>query len=183
MTNYRAILQYYCQGNTTTQIATICQCSRTTVLKTIKRAAEINLALPVADSISDKELYLMLYLSRGRKEEYYLPDWYELNKDKTKRKFTKYRAWQKYCRVAKKLGLKAYGKSRFYRLYKDYLTVHTKPAAKVSQILKQIRNSTFTEGYVINVFGKESNAYRILMAQREQWCKSLRLNSSKIWTT
>lgn len=28
MTNYRAILQYYSQGSTTTQIATICQCSR-----------------------------------------------------------------------------------------------------------------------------------------------------------
>ena len=37
MTNYRAILLYYSKGNTTTQVATICGCSRTTVIRTIKR--------------------------------------------------------------------------------------------------------------------------------------------------
>lgn len=38
MTNYRAILEYHYKGNTTTQVVRICECSRTTVLKTIKRA-------------------------------------------------------------------------------------------------------------------------------------------------
>ena len=183
MTNYRAILQYYFQGDTITQIATICQCSRTTVLKTIKRATEINLTLPIADSISDKDLYLMLYPNRGRKEEYYLPDWYELNKDKTKRKFTKYRAWQKYCRVAKKLGLKAYGKSRFYRLYKDYLTVHTKPAAIVGQILKTIRDYTFVTDFLLRSFGKQNTTYQKYITVRDKWCKSLRLDATKLWAT
>ena len=70
MTNYRAILQYYYQGNTTTQIATICQCSRTTVLKTIKGAKEIQLDIPVSNQISDRQLYIMLYPKRGRREEY-----------------------------------------------------------------------------------------------------------------
>ena len=31
MTNYKAILGYYHKGNTTTQIAKLCECSRTTV--------------------------------------------------------------------------------------------------------------------------------------------------------
>ncbi len=43
MTNYRAILEYHYKGNTTTQVVRICECSRTTVLKTIKRAKECGL--------------------------------------------------------------------------------------------------------------------------------------------
>ena len=119
MTNYRAILLYYSKGNTMTQIATICDCSRTTVIRAVKRAKAIGLALPVSDKIKDEELYFMLYPKRGPKKEYYRPDFYLLNKDKKKRGFTKYRAWQKYCRVAKREGYKAYGKSRFYKMYKD----------------------------------------------------------------
>ena len=60
MTNYRAILLYYSKGNTTTQIATICDCSRTTVIRAVKRAKAIGLALPVADKIKDEELYFIL---------------------------------------------------------------------------------------------------------------------------
>ena len=104
MTNYRAILLYYSKGNTTTQIATICDCSRTTVIRAVKRAKAINLSLPVSDKIKDEELYFMLYPKRGPNKEYYRPDFYLLNKDKKKRGFTKYRAWQKYCRVAKREG-------------------------------------------------------------------------------
>ena len=80
MTNYRAILLYYSKGNTTTQIATICDCSRTTVIRAVKRAKAINLVLPVSDKIKDEELYFMLYPKRGPKKEYYRPDFYLLNK-------------------------------------------------------------------------------------------------------
>ena len=104
MTNYRAILLYYSKGNTTTQIATICDCSRTTVIRAVKRAKAIGLALPVSDKIKDEELYFMLYPKRGPKKEYYRPDFYLLNKDKKKRGFTKYRAWQKYCRVTDRIS-------------------------------------------------------------------------------
>lgn len=96
MTNYKAILLYHSKGNTTTQIATICQCSRTTVLKVINRAKEIDLKIPVPDSLSNKDVYFMLYPNRDRNEEYYLPSWSELDKDMHKRSFLKHRAWQKY---------------------------------------------------------------------------------------
>ena len=68
MVNYRAILLYYTKGNTNTQIATICGCSRPTVIRTIKRSKELKLQLPVSDSISDQELYLMLFPKKGRDE-------------------------------------------------------------------------------------------------------------------
>ena len=54
----------------------------------------------------------MLYPDRDRDEEYYLSSWSELDKDRLKRSLSKHRTWQKYGSVAKKLGLKAYGKSR-----------------------------------------------------------------------
>ncbi len=70
MTNYRAILQYHFNGNTNTQISTICGCSRTTVIKTIKRAKELNLVIPVSKTISNEELYLMFCPQKGRKQGY-----------------------------------------------------------------------------------------------------------------
>ena len=59
MTNYRAIFPYYSKGNITTQIATICDCSRTTVMCAVNRAKAINLILSVSDKIKDEELYFM----------------------------------------------------------------------------------------------------------------------------
>ena len=56
MTNYRAILQYHYRGNTTTQIAKLCECSRTTVLKTIKRAKECGIDEPAFELLSDIQL-------------------------------------------------------------------------------------------------------------------------------
>ncbi len=71
MTNYRAILQYHFNGNNNTQISTICGCSRTTVIKTIKRAKELNLVIPVSKTISDEVLYLMFCPQKGRKQGYW----------------------------------------------------------------------------------------------------------------
>lgn len=68
MVNYRAILLYYTKGNTNTQISTICGCSRPTIIKTIKRAKELNLKLPIDDSVTDQQLYLILFPKKGRKE-------------------------------------------------------------------------------------------------------------------
>lgn len=170
MVNYRAILLYYHQGNTTTQIATICECSRTTVIKTIKRAKQLDLKLPIADSISDQELYVMLYPKRGRRKEYYLPDWYLLDKDKIKRSFTKFRAWQKYCRVAAKKGLKAYGKSRFYKLYHDYFSPLAEGLkAKLGNNLSKIAGFSLAE----KLFERRNDNNQSLIyleRQKEEWC-------------
>ena len=181
MTNYRAILLYYSKGNTTTQIATICDCSRTTVIRAVKRAKAINLTLPVSDKIKDEELYFMLYPKRGPKKEYYRPDFYLLNKDKKKRGFTKYRAWQKYCRVAKREGYKAYGKSWFYKLYKDYFSFYTPPHVKRSENMKQIRLFTIWKESYSDVIKYSDEARARLEVEIDEWCKKRRLNKHKIW--
>ena len=180
MTNYKAILLYYIKGNTTTQIATICQCSRPTVLKVIKRAAELNLQLPISDSLSNRDLYFMLYPDRDRDEDYYLPSWSELDKDMLKRSFSKRRAWQKYCRVAQRLGLKAYGKSRFYKLYNDYFFA-TESQEATSEVLAKIKY--FQDGLemIANINGVESELYRQFIIERDEWCREMRLDKTKIW--
>lgn len=80
MTDYKSILLYYYKGNTNTQIATICGCSRTTVIKTIKRAKELNLKLPLPATLRDSDLYLMLYPKRGKRKGYYIPDIHSIEK-------------------------------------------------------------------------------------------------------
>ncbi len=180
MTNYRAILLYYTRGNTNTQIATIIECSRTTVIKTIKRAKELNLQLPVPDSISDQELFLMLYPKKGRKTEYFYPDFRALDKDRIKRSFSKFRAWLKYCRVCQRDGLKAYGKSRFYRLY--YLFYH-KPfiRPKLSKNLSQIRVWEMVANNLLWKSGPDSEVFAEFEYDREVWCRKRRLDKAKVW--
>lgn len=183
MTNYRAILLYYSKGNTTTQIATICGCSRTTVIKTVKRAKEIGLAIPVSNTIKDKELYVMLYPKRGRKQEYYMPNFYLLDKDKKKRSFTKFRAWQKYCRVAKRDGYKAYSKSMFYKLYKLFLTLHFPEEAYRSDNIRQIDLFSFRRRNILSNKVVYTHVYMRLLNEIEEWCKARRLDKYKIWNS
>lgn len=177
MTNYRAILLYYSKGNTTTQIATICDCSRTTVIRAVKRAKAINLTLPVSDKIKDEELYFMLYPKRGPKKEYYRPDFYLLNKDKKKRGFTKYRAWQKYCRIAKREGYKAYSKSRFYSLYNEYGSMGARFHIKRSNNIGDILGFTILQSRYSN----DAESYEFVQKRIDDWCKERRLDKYKIW--
>lgn len=181
MINYRAMLLYYTKGNTNTQIATICQCSRTTVIKVIKRAKELKLQLPIPDSITDQQLFLMLYPKRGRKTGYYYPDFYLLDKDRKKRSFSKFRAWQKYCRVSSRMGLRAYKKTQFYKLY--YLFYH-KPfiRATSSKNLMQVRLYEALAARMLKKYGIEHTAYLELDHEITMWCHKLRLDKQKLWT-
>lgn len=183
MINYRAILLYYSLNNTITQIATICGCSRPAVRKTIRRAQELNLQIPIPSAVSDQELYCKLYPNRGRDEEYYLPNWLELEKDRTKRSFSLYRAWQKYCRVANRLGLKAYGKTRFYNMYNQYFSlIQYVPQGKVGSVLKKVRYYEFAVETIARNYGTESVQYKGIIAERDEWCELQRLDKAKIFS-
>ena len=81
MTNYRAILEYHYKGNTTTQVARICECSRTTVLKTIKRAKECGLTQSSVAGMNDFKLLCKLYPNRVQRAEYTYPDFEAIIKD------------------------------------------------------------------------------------------------------
>lgn len=122
----------------------------------------------------------MLYPNRDRNEEYYLPSWSELDKDMLKRSFSKYRAWQKYCRIAKRLGLKAYGKTRFYNLYNDYFFAYNSNECLTENLAKI---KYFTDGLeiIVKVNGADSNAFHQFVSERDDWCKEKGLDKNKIW--
>lgn len=184
MTDYRAILLFFSKNNTVTQIATICGCSRPTVYKTIQRAKAINLQVPVPNTISDEELYVMLNPKKGRRAGYYYPDFNELDHDRIKRNFTKYRAWQKYCRVAQRMGLKAYKKSRFYKLFHNFFSpLMSALKAKTSKILEQIRAFDIAGKLILSRFGENSLEFENIKAEIVAWCKKLRLEPRKIYLT
>ena len=108
MTNYRAILQYHYAGNTTTQIAKLCECSRTTVLKTIKRAKECGIDEPAFELLSDIQLLEKLYPKRVHRTGYEEPDFIALEKDKKKRGLTVFAMWRRYYKRTLAAGKKPY---------------------------------------------------------------------------
>lgn len=122
MTNYRAILQYHYRGNTTTQIAKLCECSRTTVLKTIKRAKECGIDEPAFELLSDIQLLEKLYPKRVHRSGYEEPDFIALEKDKKKRGLTVFVMWRRYYKRTLAAGQKPYGKSQFFKMFKMYRT-------------------------------------------------------------
>ena len=125
----------------------------------------------------------MLYPARGRKTDYYLPNWYELDKDRLKRSFSKRRAWKKYCRVAQKRGLKAYCKTRFYDLYNEYYYSMPKMKVRTGTVLSKIRYYSFGVDIIAQQKGVDSVPYQKFINERDSWCLKLRLDKSKIWET
>ena len=175
MTNYRAILDYYYKGNTTSQIARICECSRTTVLKTIKRAKECGIELPIGTRMNDYELLAVLYPKRLRREGYTQPDFKAIDKDKIKRKLTKYVAWRRYYKRTIAAGGKPYKKSQFFKLYKLYFKRYdykfeTKP------VLKEVKEYSMA----MKIVSHNRRAVVIMREEIEKFCKKLRLRPEGI---
>lgn len=179
MTNYRAILNYYQKGNTTTQIATLCECSRTTVLKTIKRAKECGLELPVDSSISDMKLLKILYPKRVHREGYAQPDFYELEKDKKRRKLTIYVMWRRYYKRTLAAGGKPYKKSQFFKLFQRYKDIYNSRFRFGSTPTMTKAYSFFWDTTYFTTSNRiltKSEAWEKLVL----WCKKMRLNPDRL---
>lgn len=120
MFNYKRIIEYFLKGNNHSQIATLCGCSRMTVIKVLKRIEELRIDYSVLMKMPDKELLVLLYPKRGRvKEGYLVPDykWEEIQ-------MVKHRAsirlcWRRYCKRAYKQNLKAYTWSQYLTMYHE----------------------------------------------------------------
>ena len=75
MTNYREILRLSCLGLNKAQIAGVCGCSRTTVIKVLNIASAKGLSYPLPDRMSDKQLADALFPANATKPEYKMPDY------------------------------------------------------------------------------------------------------------
>ena len=52
MSKYKLILEYYLKGNNRTQIATLCDCSRTTVWRVLQRVKFIGIGIDELNGMS-----------------------------------------------------------------------------------------------------------------------------------
>lgn len=174
MTDYRSILLYYSKGNNNSQIAIICNCARKTVIKTIKRATEIGLEIPVPKTINDKELMNMLFPSRGANQEYEMPnfEWEKFNR--TKHRVSMELAWKRYQKRCASSGKKAYGRTQYYKLYREYFhPVKVEPN-------EEIQNQLKAYNLAISLATGDDFTYNKLKKEKEAWLKSLHLDEEKL---
>lgn len=176
-TNYWAILEYHYKGNTTTQVARICECSRTTVLKTIKRAKECGLTQSSVVGMNDFKLLCKLYPNRVQRAEYTYPDFEAIIKDKKKRKLTKYVAWRRYYKRTIAAGQKPYGKSQFFKMFKMYRT-NSKFHFQSTETMKKAYSFAWEASYLAK--GKRMLTMREAWEKLVLWCKKMRLDPQKI---
>lgn len=179
MTNYRAILEYHYKGNTTTQVAKICECSRTTVLRTIKRAKECGLTKTIVEQMRDRDLLLVLYPKRVNRVEYDMPDFRAIDKDRVKRRLTKYVAWRRYCKRTIAAGGKPYSKSQFFKLYKEFASRYDF-RFKSTQTIKQINIFLTIKERALRIVGETSIAYKEAIDDISRWCKKMRLRPERL---
>ena len=178
MTNYRAILQYHYRGNTTTQIAKLCECSRTTVLKTIKRAKECGIDEPAFELLSDIQLLEKLYPKRVHRSGYEEPDFIALEKDKKKRGLTVFVMWRRYYKRTLAAGKKPYGKSQFFKLFKRYDTGSFRFEFQYTETMKKA--SALISDYVCIPSRLGEGVKRAAKEKFHLWCKKMRLDPQKI---
>ena len=178
MTNYRAILEYHYKGNTTTQVARICECSRTTVLKTIKRAKECGLTQSSVVGMNDFKLLCKLYPNRVQRAEYTYPDFEAIIKDKKKRKLTKYVAWRRYYKRTIAAGGKPYKKSHFFKLYKTFYS-RSSLRFKNTKTIDQIKAYRLVGRYFES--SRMTNSLENLKSEILEFCKKLRLCPQRIF--
>lgn len=178
MTNYRAILEYHYKGNTTTQVARICECSRTTVLKTIKRAKECGLTQSSVAGMNDFKLLCKLYPNRVQRAEYTYPDFEVIIKDKKKRKLTKYVAWRRYYKRTIAAGGRPYKKSQFFKLYKTFYS-RSSLRFKNTKTIDQIKAYGLVGRYFES--SRMTNSLENLKSEILEFCKKLRLCPQRIF--
>lgn len=174
MTDYRMILLYYSKGNNNAHTARICQCSRPTVISTIKRAKEIGLEIPVSEKITDKQLQDMLFPSRSAKEEYETPDFVWEKKMLGKKHISLNTAWRRYYKRCLASGKKPYERTQFIKLMDEYLSP-TEAVHKTDVI------ETYNAFVIAQSMcgGSQSEAYQKIEREKQEWLKKMQLVGAK----
>lgn len=121
MSKYKLISEYYLKGNNRTQIATLCDCSRTTVWTVLKKVNAIGIGLDELNGMSEKELAYLLFPERAKAGDGYLiPDFKWEEFQMVKHRSSIRLCWRRYCKRAAKQNLAAYSWKCFITLYNAY---------------------------------------------------------------
>lgn len=176
MLNYRLIIEYYQKGNNNSQIATLCGCSRPSVIKVINRVLGLNRETKHLLLLSDKELNELLFPNRKQyKDDYLMIDFVWEEFQMVKHKSSIRLCWRRYCKRAVKQNLKAYTWRRYLTLYHEYKT--PPKANDKDKIRKRLQDYNF----LLSMFrNKEGRGYQKMKKDKEEWLKSLHLEENKI---
>ena len=177
MSKYKLIIEYYLKGNNRTQIATLCDCSRTTVWTVLKKANAIGIGIGELSGISEKELAYLLFPERAKPGDGYLiPDfnWEEFQMIKHRSSIRL--CWRRYCKRAAKQNLVAYSWKVFLTSYNEY----RRPKIQVDDPDDKIRTKLKHYNFLLAYCENDKVMYSVIQTEKEMWLKSLGLDESKI---
>ena len=111
-------LKWECQLSQRT-IARSCRISRSTVSEYVKRAEAAGLSWPLPESLSEEELYRLLFPEKQASQpaEKVLPDWKEVRNELRRKSVTLKLLWTEY----RERHADGYGYSQFCELYRKWL--------------------------------------------------------------
>ena len=177
MSKYKLILEYYLKGNSRTQIATLCDCSRTTVWTVLKKVIAIGIGLDELSGMSEKELAYLLFPERAKPGDGYLiPDFKWEEFQMVKHRSSIRLCWRRYCKRAAKQNLKAYSWASFGLFYIQY----RKPCSDEDDPNDKVRNKLKHYNLLMSFCDPGSESYRKLQKEKDEWLKSLHLDENKI---
>jgi len=138
MTKYREILRLNSQGISSRDMAMSIKCSRNTIRKVIKRAAEENLEWPLADNFSDRILEQKLFGKRTGTQKRKMPDLDYVHQEMARSGVTLSLLWNEYCESCRMEGSHPLMYTQFCYHYQEYaaknkatLHIHHKPGDRM----------------------------------------------------
>ena len=177
MSKYKLILEYYLKGNSRTQIATLCDCSRMTVWRVLQRVNAIGIGIGELSGMSEKELAYLLFPERAKPGDGYLiPDFKWEEFQMVKHRSSIRLCWRRYCKRAAKQNLMAYSWKSYIILYNAY----RKPKIEACDPNDKIRNKLKDFNFLLSCCPRGSINYEVIKIQKEEWLKSLKLEEDKI---
>lgn len=126
MTNYREILRLLSQGISQRSVAASCDCSRSTVQRTIARAEECSLTWPLPSDMTDEKLRKIFSPPPNAAPSGYHkePDCEKIHREMGKSGVTLSLLWNEYsaeCRTGGEIPLMY---TQFCKRYRDYAVIH-----------------------------------------------------------
>lgn len=177
MSKYKLIIEYYLKGNNRTQIATLCDCSRTTVWTVLKKVNAIGIGLDELSGMSEKELAYLLFPERAKAGDGYLiPDFKWEEFQMVKHRSSIRLCWRRYCKRAAKQNLAAYSWKVFLTSYNEY----RRPKIQVDDPDDKIRTKLKHYNFLLAYCESDKVMYSVIQTEKEMWLKSLGLDENKI---
>jgi transposase len=121
MTKYTEILRLKEQGLSQRQIAQSLRISRNTIKDFLSRLEASGMPLPLSESITDHELWRMLYIDKRESQSFCIPDYDWMAKELRHKGVTLISLWGAYRISCNDQGTQPYGYTQFCKLYSDYL--------------------------------------------------------------